>query len=83
MSRRHSRRRDPREPDPLTPLNLPLLQGETERGFLRRLDTYLGNLEQSDSKEIYLAKALRRKVTLGVISTEGRNLSQIPRIRSE
>ena len=54
------------------------------------LDTYLGEVEQNDSRKIYPAKhvlsfaegARRRKVTLGVISTEGRNLSQIPRIRS-
>jgi len=32
-------------------------------------------VEQNGSRKIYPAKALRRKVTLGVISTEGRNLS--------
>ena len=38
------------------------------------IDTYLGDVEQNDSRKIYPAKARRRKVTLVVISTEGRNL---------
>jgi hypothetical protein len=54
------------------------------------LDSYLGNVEQNNFKKIYPAKYVlsfaegtpRRKVTPGVISTEGRNLSQIPRIHS-
>ncbi len=56
-----------------------LLTGATMGIFIA---TYLGNVEQNDSRKIYPAKhalsrvegAPRRKVTLVVISTEGRNL---------
>jgi len=38
------------------------------------VDSYLTNVGQNDCKKIYRAKMPRRKVTLRVISTEGRNL---------
>ena len=39
------------------------------------LNSYLSNVQQNNFNKIYSAKAQRRKVTLRVISTEGRNLS--------
>ena len=39
------------------------------------LDSHLQDVKQNDCKKISPAKTSRRKVTLGVISTEGRNLS--------
>jgi hypothetical protein len=58
--------------------NFPTLPATKPKRLATPLDTYLGNVEQNDSRKIYRAKTPRRKVTLRVISTEGRNLFFIP-----